>query len=240
VPICQTFFLSLEDKFLYIIMVKFATFFALFSFSQSILGVRAEISKNHDVGSSPLRGGLKEQATRSLVNAYDCNLCSDPSNDYSSVPAHLETKVVTLTSFGQLSCKGFYDAALAGGVISSQNECNSLKNEFSRVCCNDADVAGETIAATNVPGPVGTPPPSVAPVGSPAPTMSNSEKSCAALTNSTGNCGGGDRANGLCSDRSCCSQYGWCGTAPEYCNTDPLHSSRGGAKAITQDAHDLP
>jgi hypothetical protein len=216
-------------------MVKFVTFCALLAFSQGSLDVRAEISKNQDVGSSPLRGGLKDQVPRSLVDTYNCNLCGDSSDDF--VPPERAEKFVTLTLYGPQPCKDFYDAALEGEVISGQNQCNSVKVEFAPECCNKVD---QDVNDSRVPGPVGTPPPSVALVGSPAPTMSNFEKSCAALTNSTGNCGGGDRANGLCSDRSCCSQYGWCGTAPEYCNTDPLYSSRGGAKAITQDAHDLP
>ncbi|KAI2505082.1 Chitinase class I [Fragilaria crotonensis] len=30
-------------------------------------------------------------------------------------------------------------------------------------------------------------------------------------------CGGGSRGNGVCSDGTCCSQYGWCGTTAEHC-----------------------
>jgi hypothetical protein len=204
-------------------MVKFATPIVLFALSQCFLGVRAAVTKSQkESGStSPLRGGLKERVTRSLDASFSCKLCPNrPEN---------EKTVVTLTVFGQQNCQGFYDAALEGGVI-GQNQCNSYKGEFAPVCCG---VSGDSFA-TDVPGPVGTPPPTIAPVASPAPTMVNFEKSCAAVTNSTGSCGGGNRANGLCSDRSCCSQYGWCGTTPEYCGTDPLYSSRGGAKSITQ------
>jgi hypothetical protein len=154
-------------------------------------------------------------------------ICGDSSDD--SVPPERAKNIVTLTLYGPQHCKGFFDAALAGEVISGQNQCNSVKVEFASECCNKVDQEAND---NRVPGPVGTPPPSIAHVGSLAPTVSNFEKSCAALTNSTGNCGGCDRANGLCSDRSCCSQYGWCGTTTEYCKTDPLYSSRGGTKAI--------
>jgi hypothetical protein len=35
-----------------------------------------------------------------------------------------------------------------------------------------------------------------------------------------GYCGGGERGNGLCFySNLCCSNYGWCGTGPAYCNT---------------------
>jgi len=33
-----------------------------------------------------------------------------------------------------------------------------------------------------------------------------------------GTCGGGSRGNGFCASGACCSEFGFCGTTPEFCN----------------------
>lgn len=35
----------------------------------------------------------------------------------------------------------------------------------------------------------------------------------------SGTCGGGNRGDGICSDGTCCSEFGWCGTSPEHCSS---------------------
>jgi len=40
-------------------------------------------------------------------------------------------------------------------------------------------------------------------------------------------CGGGVRGNGVCSDGTCCSRFGWCGTSSEHCEGSCGNGSRG-------------
>lgn len=88
------------------------------------------VDHQHQAGVSPLRGG------RSMIETYKCNLCADPKSEFQSVPHTLAKRVVTISLLGDHLCKRLYDAALAGGVIRSQNQCNSVKAEFGPVCYN--------------------------------------------------------------------------------------------------------
>lgn len=208
-------------------MVKFFTPLAMLVSSQHIFSVHA-VNHEQNVDAGFLRGrSLLGHLSRSLVETYRCDLCSDPSNEFDAVPPELAGRIVTLTLLGDQQCGGLYAAALAGGTIQGQNQCNSVKAEFAPVCCNANGDEGDVVTVPGEPNRVtdapGTQPPTAPPVETPPPTMADFGSSCAAVTNTTGGCGGGDRANGLCADGSCCSQYGWCGKSPAHCQTDPLY-----------------
>jgi len=52
-----------------------------------------------------------------------------------------------------------------------------------------------------------------------------------------GTCGNGSRGDGVCSDGTCCSQYGWCGTTSAHCSGNTsLPPPTGGSSSITSTA----
>ena len=92
--------------------------------------ISAESDKQQDT--PRLRGSDHE--ARAL--AVSCNLC-EGTYQYTSPRGWYSNRVVTLTGYGNHTCdpSGFFNATLNGRIISGQNECQAVREEYAPICC---------------------------------------------------------------------------------------------------------